>query len=168
MTLHHSASELLDQLKDIIKQISPEDFKTPVEAISGASIGQHIRHTIEFFVCLMDGRNNKVINYDQRKHDVFIETDPKLAISVIESTQEFLDKEGDDFTLDLEANYEVSKDATVRIPSSFYRELAYNIEHAIHHMALIKVALTQQFQYVELPQHFGVASSTIRYQQTKN
>ena len=47
--------------------------------------------------------------------------------------------------------------------SSFYRELSYNIEHAIHHMALLKVAVKQTLTYISLPENFGVASSTIRY-----
>ncbi|MBK7669499.1 MAG: hypothetical protein IPJ32_20460 [Sphingobacteriaceae bacterium] len=29
------------------------------------------------------------------------------------------------------------------IQSSFYRGLAYNLEHSIHHQALIKVAITE-------------------------
>jgi len=48
--------------------------------------------------------------------------------------------------------------------SSYFRELQYNIEHAIHHMAIIKIAIGACFTEVELPANFGVAYSTVRYQ----
>ncbi len=50
------------------------------------------------------------------------------------------------------------------IPSSVARELLYNIEHAVHHMALIQVAVTNAFPSIELPPHFGVAYSTVQHQ----
>lgn len=166
MSLNLSARELLNQLKDIISQLKPGHFSEPVAVLSHSTIGQHIRHTLEFFLCLMDARTNGSINYDRRKHDKYIETDPKLALSVADSISNFLEKEKEDFNLIHQANYELENQPAISMNSSFYRELSYNIEHAIHHMALIKVGLVQQFDYVKLPQHFGVASSTVRYRQT--
>lgn len=165
MSLQNSAISLLDQLKDTIESLNPSDFSTPVEVLSNSSVGQHMRHTIEFFICLMDAAANGVICYDQRKHDTSIETNPKLAINVIGSIQEFLAKEIKDRPIINEADYELEGGDPIRMASSFHRELAHCIEHTIHHMALIKVAITQKFNYLSLPPHFGVASSTVRYQQ---
>ena len=39
-----------------------------------------------------------------------------------------------------------------------------NVEHAIHHMALIQVAVKNAFGHIELPPHFGVAYSTVQHQ----
>ena len=80
MPIQRSAQELLDQLAVILDQIKDDDFAKPIETLSGSSIGQHIRHTIEFFLCLMDGANKGELNYDNRKHDKFIEEDRKLAM----------------------------------------------------------------------------------------
>ena len=164
MTLHQTAEDLLNQLHDIVDQLEKGHFSTPVEVLNNSTIGQHVRHTIEFFLCLMDGHTAGSINYDERKHDVFIEQDPQLAIRVIKSIQEFLKKEPQDFNMFLRANYSLVQDIEQVMPSSFYRELAYNIEHTIHHMALLKIAIKQEFNYVTLPDHFGVASSTVRHQ----
>ena len=161
--LQSSAKELLFQLDKIINECRSDDFVKPLDELSGATFGQHIRHTLEFFICLYDARNDRKVNYDQRKHDKLIETDKKLASSVIQSIVDFLDKNVEDFELAFEANYTEDEGEDQVMKSSFYRELAYNIEHAIHHMALIKVAINQSLNYITLPKHFGVASSTVRY-----
>jgi len=161
--LHTSAKELLFQLDQIIASCKEEDFSKSLPELSGSTFGQHIRHTLEFFICLYDARNDKVVNYDHRKHDQLIETDRKVARSVIDSIQRFLDENTEDFALTFEANYTETEGEDSSMQSSYYRELAYNIEHAIHHMALIKVAVNQSLSYITLPDHFGVASSTVRY-----
>ncbi len=168
MPIQRSAQELLDQLAVILDQIKDDDFAKPIETLSGSSIGQHIRHTIEFFLCLMDGANKGELNYDNRKHDKFIEEDRKLALSVIKSIDTFLSKDLENHKMDLLANYSIDGEEEVRIPSSFLRELAYNMEHTIHHMALIKIGVKELGGYIKLPAHFGVASSTVRYQKAKS
>ncbi len=164
MSLYRSAKNLLHQLSEVIGQLEDVDYRDPLEVLSGSSIGQHIRHTLEFFICLIDGRNEKVINYDKRQHDKVIESDPKMALSVIQSIQEFLDGNVEDFEIIFKANYNLEGDEEVAVKSSFHRELAYNIEHAIHHMALIKIGVRALDKKIKLPDHFGVASSTVRYQ----
>ena len=161
--LHKSAKDLLFQLHEIIELCREDDFSRTLSELGDSTFGQHIRHTLEFFICLFDAKNDGLVNYDQRKHDTQIETDKKLALSVIESIEDFLSKNTDDFELIFEANYAENDETNDVMKSSFYRELAYNIEHAIHHMALLKVAVKQSLTYISLPETFGVASSTIRY-----
>jgi hypothetical protein len=50
----------------------------------------------------------------------------------------------------------------IRIQSNYYRELLYNLEHCIHHQALIKVAVLQ-LENISVNENFGVARSTIEY-----
>lgn len=166
--LQESAKELLDQLKQMVEKCDEKDFAKALPELSHSTFGQHVRHTLEFFLCLFDASADGAINYDNRKHDKFIESDRTLALSVIESVQEFLSSNQKDFPISFEANYTLEEGAIQKMSSSFYRELAYNIEHAIHHMALLKVAVNQSLSYIELPSNFGVATSTIRYQAGSN
>jgi hypothetical protein len=51
------------------------------------------------------------------------------------------------------------------LDSNYYREVMYNLEHTIHHHALIKVGI-EHFTSLQLPESFGVAPSTMQYRET--
>ena len=58
---------------------------------------------------------------------------------------------------------EVPSEYAVR--STYYREMIYNLEHMVHHMAMIKIGIRQSTN-VLVPADFGVASSTIQYKKS--
>jgi len=159
-----AALNLLDQLKNSIVQIEEQDFAKPSLVLNNSTIGQHVRHILEFFLCLMDAVATRQIDYDKRKHDKFIEEDRKLALSVLDSIKDFVSKNQENFEMGFSVNYDLDVELPINVKSNFYRELVYNIEHAIHHMALIKIGIKDVCPYVKIDADFGVASSTIRYQ----
>ncbi len=48
--------------------------------------------------------------------------------------------------------------------TSFNRELIYNLEHAMHHMVIMKIAIENYFDKIQLPELFGVAYSKVLFQ----
>jgi len=51
-----------------------------------------------------------------------------------------------------------------QISTTYYREIVYNEEHIIHHLALLKVALIEMnLDLVE--QSFGIAHSTLLHRE---
>ncbi|HEX8061527.1 MAG TPA: hypothetical protein VF473_11360, partial [Cyclobacteriaceae bacterium] len=48
------------------------------------------------------------------------------------------------------------------VETTYYRELVYNLEHAVHHMAVIKIAI-RSTTLIDIPVDFGVAAATIKY-----
>jgi len=167
MELKGAANNILEQLEEMLLQIKDEDLCKPSPILNQATIGQHLRHILEFFTCLETGVRQGKVNYDEREHDEAIETSKILALEVITQIRTFVNQYTSDYNLWLEGNYEVGSDNTFQVKSNYQRELVYNLEHAIHHMALIKIGIQENAEYISLPVDFGVASSTIRYLETK-
>ena len=162
MDLRESSKSVLDQLVFVLDQMKADDYGIRISSLN-ASIGQHVRHILEFYICLFDGINSGVVNYDKRKRDLRIENDKQFTLSVIEDLKNKLEGTKENVTLSLELKYGDIADESIRLSTNYSRELVYNIEHTIHHLAIIKNAINDQFGYIDLPDHFGIASSTVRH-----
>jgi hypothetical protein len=166
MNLNKACVTILSQLTDLVNQISSDDFARPVETLGNSTIGQHLRHTLEFFICLEKGFEKGLVNYDKRSHDKLVESDKFIALSTLGRIKDFVMSNPFNKALTLEANYNLDKDEFVSIKTNYERELVYNIEHAVHHMAIMKIGIKELAPHIVLPKDFGVAASTIRYQET--
>ncbi len=160
--LTQAANNILHQLAGVVEQITEEDFRRPSDALH-ATIGQHLRHTLEFFICLEQGYAQGVVNYDNRVHNKAMENDKFIALHTIREIQEFVNASKGDMPLKLEAGYMPDSEESVSINSNYLRELVYNIEHAVHHMAIMKIGIMEIADYIKLPADFGIAVSTVRY-----
>ncbi len=165
MQLSQAANTILNQLTGVIEQIQEDDFRKPSVALN-ASVGQHLRHTLEFFICLENGYAHGIINYDKRVHNKIMENDKLIALHTISQIKEFINKNQGDKALKLEAGYLPDNDASETISTNYLRELVYNIEHAVHHMAIMKIGIREVADYINLPPDFGIAVSTLRYRET--
>ena len=166
MNLREACSGILTQLTDLVTQINEQDFTRPAVTLSNSTIGQHIRHTLEFFLCFENGYSIGLINYDKRAHDKLIENDKYIALSAINRIRDFISTFTDK-PLKLEVGYDLVNDDFITIESTATRELVYNIEHAVHHMAIIKIGVREIATYIKLSPDFGIAASTIRHKDSK-
>ncbi len=160
MNLYIPAQNLFLQLRSMLDELTPEEFATPSLQLSGSTVGQHTRHIIELFLELNKGYKHGVVNYEKRQRDYRLETDKGFANELLDDIlKQFLKP---DKALLLDTDLSTDSTGLFTIPTSYYRELIFNIEHTVHHMALIKVAL-QEITDIEIPKSFGVAVSTIKY-----
>ncbi len=163
MQLSQATFSILDQVEFVIGQIKNDDYTKPVDVFNNSTIGQHFRHTLEFFQILMAGYDAGLISYDKRNHDKSIETNRSLALEIIKKAKDFIATCDMQKPLKLEVNYDLGSSDDIIVETNMAREVSYNIEHAIHHMAIIKIGLKVLCPYVELPNGFGVAISTLRF-----
>lgn len=160
------AQENLAQIKDLLEIISLEDYTRKPDVLSGASLGQHVRHILEFYLLLISGSFTGTISYDKRERNLKIENDPDFAIQTVKNVLAGILTLCEDKPLKFDADYTTDGSTGNIIMSSVYRELAYCIEHSIHHQALIKSGLVAMGQSNLVDDNFGVAYSTIRYRNT--
>src|SRR5882757_3297254 len=102
MQLSDACTTILNQLTDILVQLEEKDFSMPSAALSRSTIGQHTRHTLEFFICLEQGFHKGVVNYDKRPHDKLIESDKFVALNTISRISDFISSQKQDVPLKLE------------------------------------------------------------------
>lgn len=164
MSIKNACRDIFVQLSDLINQLSDHEYSKPIETLNQSSIGQHIRHTLEFFMCLEQADEAGVVNYDKRLHDKLIETDKVLALAAVNRLSDFIMTHDQNRNLNLEVNYSIDGEGFIVVGTNYSRELIYNIEHAVHHMAIIKIGVREVAPHISLPVTFGVASSTIRHQ----
>lgn len=164
ITLADNAVLVLTQLHDMLDQLNDQEYSRKLRILNENTIGKHVRHILELYECLLMGIPGQSVNYDDRERKPALEQDVLFAIAKITEVKEAV-KSLEDKSLTLWAAFHQEKEHMYKIDSSVFRELAYNIEHSIHHMAIIKMALMVDFPLVQTAEEFGIAPSTLRYQQ---
>ena len=152
-----SINKTLNELLDLLSQISDTDYSCPCHQLSNATIGEHTRHIIEMFQCLENQYENGIVNYDIRKRDYLIQTNTDFAQKCILQILNQIEKPNKSLQLQ-----QIIDGVELLIDTNYNRELLYNLEHCIHHQALIKVAVIQS-ETIKIDENFGVARSTIEY-----
>ncbi len=160
MQLKQAVNNVFVQLSGTLQQLSDEEYAKPCASLFKNTIGQHVRHIIELFQCLENGYNTGIVNYEKRKRDALIENDKQMAEKLLHQIHEQLDRP--DKVLILEACYDDASSEQLSLSTNYYREVAYNLEHAIHHMALIRIGVNEVSE-ISLSEEFGVAASTIKH-----
>lgn len=152
----------LQEIKLLLSNINSNDYTKKLSLLSDATIGQHVRHILEFYLCLIEAQKSTIVNYDNRKRNLDIESNINCAINQIDWIIQHLKCESNS-TFTLSGNYGLTESANINIPTTYQRELAYCLEHSIHHQALIKVGLKELELEGIINNNFGVAPATIRY-----
>lgn len=161
MQLQRAVNNVFLQLEDTLNQLTQQQYIQPSNTLFSNTIGQHVRHIIELFQCLETGYDLNRVNYEMRKRDKKIETDKEFAVSLLKDIHANLNRP--DKQLTLEASYDDTGSEPLSISTNYFREIAYNLEHTIHHMALIRVGISE-VSTISLPEDFGVATSTVKFQ----
>ncbi len=156
-------AELLDQLDD-----GPYNREAPPPFQSTA--GAHVRHTVDHYDQFLAGLPDRCLDYQARQRDMRIAEDRHYAASHIRQQIESLRAqaqtldEGTALQVRLEAGSD-DRDAALWTESTIERELDFLLSHTIHHQALIAFIL--KTRGVSVPDHFGMAPSTIRYEEQR-
>lgn len=155
--------QLWQDLIALCSQLNHKQYTHKSLWLNGVSIGEHLRHTFEFYDCLLLGLETGTVNYDERKRNTEIANNCAYAIEVMEVLIDRLKTVQTDFSIELMTK----ESALPNVQTSLARELVYCLDHAIHHQALIKIGLKELGCYALVNEDFGVAYSTLRYRAEK-
>lgn len=158
-----AAVEILRQGEELLSAIDDDRYTRRLPAVFSSAIGDHFRHCLDHFQCLLDGVAEGEVNYDHRPRDSRIENDRAFALAETRRLREACARIPV-LALELPLNVcsKVSYDEPPSICASSYgRELMYAVAHAIHHYALLAVMCG--LLGVRVPFGFGIAPSTLEY-----
>lgn len=177
MKIQESAQIILGQLSKCLEHLEDGIYQDNLDLLSGASIGKHVRHILDMFVCLDRATADGLVSYEKRMRNLTWENNRMSALEAIAQLQHKMLSHNR--TLRLETHFLDATEGTttsasdlpeergiVLLETNYLREMAYCIEHAIHHMAIIKIALIS-VGYTYPWDDFGVAPSTARFQKVR-
>lgn len=152
-------TQQMQALQQLLLVLNNQQYTYKVDHLGKASIGGHTRHVIELLQCAIHGYHNGKVDYVNRKRNLALENDRQLAMDELQTLQIQMVLPDKLLTMVVD---EIGDTTAPTVSTTYFREIVYNTEHTIHHLALIKVALIEmQLQVVD--DNFGMAYSTIAY-----
>lgn len=165
LTLASSLAALDRALADIsgvVASLTSEAYRArPLPGVSG-SIGEHVRHCLDHVQALVSADPSSDLSYDRRARGTRVETDPAAALRSIQILR--IKVVVGRWSMRAEEPIVVSstilRGAKVNSLSTLARELAFVLNHTIHHQATI--GLLASLEGFDVPDGFGYAPSTPR------
>lgn len=153
-------SALVQQINHVISQLDPDHYHRPLPEFNGSSLGQHFRHILEFFQCLEDGVQSGTVDYAARNRNPVYETNPEIASAAFDAFNHALPNF--DMAQPVQVRAEFGSDSRPSYESTVGRELLFVYDHAIHHLAIIKIGLICHYPEISVDKDLGVSPSTVK------
>ena len=160
LTAHERA---LEGVAPVISALSPDAYRArPLPEVSG-SIGEHVRHCLDHVDALVSADLSSDLSYDRRRRGTPVETDPSTALRTIQllRIKIAVGRWSAAAHEPIFVSSTISCDGDVATGmSTLAREMAFVLNHTIHHQATI--GLLASLQGCAVPDGFGYAHSTPR------
>lgn len=163
MNCREGNQQLIRQMTDLLDTLDNPLYAQPLEVFKGSSIGQHFRHILDFYLCLIKGIREGRIDYANRDRNPLAETDVHFTkqafLEVSNNIGDFLEHQ----TLCVLGDFSDKIIERPELLTSVGRELMYAYDHAVHHLAMIKIGITSIAPEIKVDGNLGVAPSTIKH-----
>jgi uncharacterized damage-inducible protein DinB len=151
----------LESVREVVATIPPASYSATRSAVSGP-IGGHVRHLLDHVRALVNARGAG-FTYDSRLRGTAVERDPWAAVAEIDRLLVDLDDlawRSPERSVLLRTTTG-SDAASVEVRTTVGREVAFVIQHTVHHAAIL--ALMLEGLGIRVPAGFGVAPSTLAH-----
>lgn len=164
--LNENTKKVIDQTVKVIRMLSNSEYSQSIDLFGGSSVGKHIRHIHDFFKTIVDGCDCGQLDYSKRERSIELETNPAVAENKIQKIQKSLQVLDQSCKINIVTDSQNDRLEQI-IESTIGREIMYGVDHAIHHLAMIKMVVQIKFPHVNLSEDIGMAPSTLRFQKSR-
>lgn len=164
-----ASQDVLLQGLGLLFDLGDRTYSRVLAAPYKASIGQHYRHILEHFQCLIWGMRSGEINYDARQRNPRLESEVTYAsIATCDVLRAIKNCSQETLARPCKVVHSVSYGAAqlTSVESNLAREMAYCTGHAIHHYAIIRLICSELG--IDVPAELGFAPSTLKHMSSLN
>ena len=157
---------LLNETIELINTLSKDSYTQKLLLIQADTPGAHVRHIIEHYELFLEGLLSGEINYDARKRNLLLSSEPQEAIAkIMQIVSQLNGITRDDLGRLINVKMDTGK-VCDQARTSVARELQFLWSHHVHHNAIIRMIL--ESSGLSCHKDFGVAASTAKYQGNQN
>lgn len=156
---------IVTQICHLLDQLPQPAYTLPLEVLHGSSIGQHFRHILDFYQCLLRDIPSGTVNYAHRDRNPLMESLPEAAGDVFKTLSNSIQSLEEDSPLLVLGDFSAQDSDEQRpvLHSSVGRELMYAHDHAVHHLALIRIGIKEAAPGIGFDPHLGYAPATVQH-----
>lgn len=163
MNASHGTVLIADQMVELLERLDQAAYTRPLSLFHGSTIGQHVRHILEFYTCLLEGMSSAHVDYSSRKRNNALSENLPAALARLENIAVTVGNNDERQWLKVDSEFSEEDDDRPAYISSMGRELQYAFDHAVHHLAIIRMGLEVHFPEIPVDADLGVAPSTLKY-----
>lgn len=156
--------DCLEQETNLIECLNDDEYQSDEVGPFRSSVGKHLRHNLDHFTAFFEGLVSGRVDYETRQRNHSVENSRsdcgakiRWCVEQLSHTERLADQK-------ILVRVEDGKPFEIAtwVHSSTGRELQFLLGHTVHHHAIIAMLLSQR--EVPIPEGFGVAPSTQRYE----
>jgi uncharacterized damage-inducible protein DinB len=155
---------ITSQIGQLLRLLTNFQYTSPIPVFHGGTIGQHMRHILEFYSCLLNGVQCTTVDYTSRKRNLVLSENKEAALATLDYIESEVAKLVEHQGLQIINEYSNEDDINrEECFSSVGRELQYAFDHAVHHLAIIRIGIECTFPAVPIDPDLGIAPSTLKF-----
>ncbi len=163
MNCREGNQQIIRQITELLETLNNQMYAQPLEVFKGSSIGQHFRHILDFYLCLIRGVHEGTVDYARRDRNPLAESDVHFIKQAFYKVAQNINQFSEEAPLKVWGDFTTKAEQRPALYSSIGRELMFAYDHAVHHLAMIKIGIATVAPNLHLDLSLGVAPSTIKH-----
>ncbi len=154
------------QIAGLLRTVDAAAYARPIALFEGSTLGQHVRHIVDFYQCLLRGIDSGCIDYSDRERNPLVERDPGYALRSLDEICRQVGQLPETHAVEVWADFSADRhERRPRLQSTVGRELLFAYDHAVHHLAIIRIGIKATFPHLSVAEELGVAPATLKHRE---